>query len=183
MRQFRSLAGTEDVLFLQGACGDTTTNQNRREDFAGIEAMGRGLAEAAHQGWQKPAVQSDVQFAMRREVIEVPHRSDESQIVRLEVTVLRLSRDVVMVFWPSEPYIELSLQVQWRSPFARTIVAAYSHGWVGYIPHRNAYEFGGYGAEAYTKGDGTFKNTTGVPVGTGEVLIEKTLELIEELNL
>ena len=181
VRHFESETGVPNALFLQGACGDTHPYQAITNDYANVDEMGRNLARAAASAWRQAAKESDLSLAVQRWTGTAPHRYSSAHEVRLEVTAVRIGPRLAMVFWQGEPFVELSLSVQWRSPFARTLVAGYSLGWIGYVPTRQAYELGGYGVDLYTTDPPEFSRTSVRP-GTGELLVDKTVELLIRLR-
>ena len=181
LRHFERETGIAESLFLQGACGDTHPFQGITNDYGGVEEMGRDLAAAAAGAWEQAGVEAGQGLAVERWQGELPHRISADHSVRVEITAVRLSPRLAMVFWQGEPFVELSLALQWRSPFARTIVVGYSLGWIGYVPTRQAYELGGYGVDAYDRDPPEFCRTS-VPVGTGERLVDEASKLLERLR-
>jgi len=181
VRRFQEDTGVAEALFLQGACGDTHPYQSRAESYEAVEEMGEDLAREAADAWRNAGAQSHLRIAVQRWRADVPHRYAAAHTVRIETTVVRLSPQLALVFWPGEPFVELSLALQWRSPFARTLVVGYALGAVGYVPPRNAYEFGGYGVDAYVR-DAPESSRTSVPPGTGEMFVEKTADVLAALR-
>jgi len=181
VNRFESLTGLPLAMFWQGAGGDTHPYEALTDDWAQVAHMGTALAETAAAAYVRCMTGDDVELAVARWKVEVPHRYSESHKVRVEVTVIRLTDRLALVFWPGEPYIELSLALQWRSPFAMTIVMGYSAGCVGYVPPRNAYEFGGYGVDLYEQDSPEYSRTSVRP-GFGERLVNETARLLEELK-
>jgi len=181
VRACESLTEVPMAVFWQGACGDTHPYEAITDDYASVERMGTALAEAAAQAYALCETTDNWGLALARWKADVPHRYSESLQVRVEVTAIRLTERLALVFWPGEPFVELSLALQWRSPFARTIVVGHSSGLKGYIPTRNAYEFGGYGVELYTI-DPLKLSRTSVKPGFGEVMVAETARLLEELR-
>ena len=181
LRHFQTVTGLDSTLFLQGACGDTHPYQARAESYEAVEETGRQLADAAASAWEQASAEPDVSLAVRRWEGSVPNRCDENLDVRLEITAVRLSPRLALVFWPGEPFVELSLSLQWRSPFARTIVVGYAMGSCGYVPNRQAYEYGGYGVDLYATDAPEFSRTA-VPAGTGERLVDKGAGLLHALE-
>ena len=173
--------GAQDAVFLQGACGDTHPHEALVDEFSGAEQMGRKLAEVAGRAWDAAADERDVGLDIRRWRGHAEHRFAPDCPVRLEITAVRVSSRLSFVFLQGEPFVELSLQTQWRSPFARTIVVGYSLGWIGYVPTRRAYEFGGYGVDLYTLDPPEFSRTAVSP-GTGELLVDRAVELLGGLR-
>ena len=181
LRHLDTQTGTADSIFLQGACGDPHPYQANSDDFAAVEEMGQALAQAASSAWQQAAPDPAISLAVDRWCANLPHRYSPEHTVRIEATAVRLSPRLAMVFWQGEPFVELSLSLQWRSPFARTIVVGYSLGWIGYVPTRQAYESGGYGVGLY-EGDPPEFSRTSVQPGTGEQIVDRTAELLDKLR-
>ena len=177
----QSETDTEFSLFLQGACGDTHPYQAGADDYAAVAEAGSDIGSAAVAAWQAATPEHDVSLAVERWQGELPNRISPQVQVRIEITAVRLSPRLALVFWQGEPFIELSLSLQWRSPFARTVVSGYSLGWIGYVPNRRAYEYGGYGVDRYDLDPPEFSRTA-VPPGTGELLVDETAGLLERLK-
>ena len=93
-----------------------------------------------------------------------------------EITVhvhgLALTREVAIVFLPSEVLVEIGLRIKENSPFPNTIVASYANDYFGYIAPSSEYPKGGYEIE--------------YPVnilekGEGDKLIELSLKVLRTL--
>ncbi len=181
LRHLQAMTGLEDTLFLQGACGDTHPYQARADTYDAVEEMGRQLADAARPAWEQAPRESDLALAVRRWEGHIPNRVDESLEVRIEITAVRLSPRLALVFWPGEPFVELSLSLQWRSPFARAVVVGYALGSCGYVPNRQAYEYGGYGVDLYATDSAEYSRTA-VPPGTGERFVDESVRLLQSLR-
>ncbi|MEW6356092.1 MAG: neutral/alkaline non-lysosomal ceramidase N-terminal domain-containing protein [Planctomycetota bacterium] len=181
LRRFEAQTKIADAIFLQGACGDTHPYQAITEDFAAVGEMGEGLAKAASSAWQQARAEHELSLSVERWTGNLPHRYSSEHKVRIEATTVRLSPRLALVFWQGEPFIELSLTLQWRSPLARTIVVGYSLGWIGYVPTRQAYEYGGYGVSLH-EGDPAEFSRTSVRPGTGEQIVDRTAELLLKLH-
>jgi hypothetical protein len=179
--RFESLTGVPVGMFLQGAAGDVHPYGAMSNSFADITRLASSLADKAAEAYGLCDTTDEAALAVQRWQGHVPHRYSDSHKVRFEVIVLRLTERIALVFWPGEPYIELSLSLQWRSPFARTIVVGYSGGRIGYLPNRNAYEFGGYGVDLDTR-DPPESGRTSVWPGLAECLIDRTAALLESLK-
>jgi neutral ceramidase len=179
--RLEALASVPMAIFWQGAAGDTHPYEALTNDWANVERMGCAVAEAAAEAYALCEPLENPRLAVQRLVLEAPHRYVEGFMVRAEVTAVRLSERLALVFWPGDTFVELSLALQWRSPFARTIVMGYSAGRVGYVAPRSAYEFGGYGVELYTI-DPPEASRTSVRPGFGEQLVDETAQLLERLK-
>jgi neutral ceramidase len=73
-----------------------------------------------------------------------------------------------MVFVPGELFAELGLELKRRSPFRHTFVVESLSESIGYIPNRIAYNDGGYQSGVGTR----------VPPGGGELLLERSVDLL-----
>ncbi|RLE87619.1 MAG: hypothetical protein DRJ49_06215 [Thermoprotei archaeon] len=94
-----------------------------------------------------------------------------------EITIyvhgLALTREVAIVFLPSEVLVEIGLKIKENSPFPNTIVASYTNDYFGYIAPSSEYPKGGYEVE--------------YPVnilekGEGDKLIELSLKVLRNLS-
>jgi len=77
---------------------------------------------------------------------------------------------VAMVGIPGEPFIEISQEIEARSPFAMTLFSGYSNGGFSYMPVRSAYPEGGYEVE-----------TSPFDPGAAEVVVSESLKMLQEL--
>ncbi len=183
LRHFETQTGVSESLFLQGACGDTHPFQALSNDYDGVEEMGQSLGEAAAAAWGNASQESDVSVDVERWIEDLPNRYSSELKVHIEIPALRLSNRLALVFWPGEPFIEMSLALQWRSPFARTVVVGHALGSCGYVPTLQAYEYGGYGVDRYpVEQDPAELNRARVMPGTGERFIDETSVLLGRLK-
>ncbi|MGQ9691193.1 MAG: hypothetical protein ACUVQY_08035, partial [Thermoproteota archaeon] len=67
-------------------------------------------------------------------------------------------------------FTKLGIIIKRLSPFRYTFVMELANDWIGYIPDKQAYDLGGYqtwmGFHSY------------VEKGTGEMLVEKTVQML-----
>ncbi|MDP1564198.1 MAG: LamG-like jellyroll fold domain-containing protein [Pirellulaceae bacterium] len=81
--------------------------------------------------------------------------------------------DVYLVGVPAEYFTVLGLEIKRRSPFPNTFVCGLSNDYVGYLPDRKGFQNGGYqtwmGLHCFAE------------VGTGELVVEQCLEMLNEL--
>lgn len=89
---------------------------------------------------------------------------------RAEVQVFDLD-ELSIAAIPGEFFVELGLAVKEAAHPRKALVVAYANGALGYIPHREAYERGGYEA--------TFPGTV-LSAGGGERLAETAIELVRQ---
>ncbi len=183
LRHFELQTGVTESLFLQGACGDTHPLQALTNDYDGVEEMGKSVGTAAASAWADASQESEVSLDVERWQEDLPNRYSDDLKVRIEIPAIRLSNRLAIVFWPGEPFIEMSLALQWRSPFARTVVVGHALGSCGYVPTLQAYEYGGYGVDRYpVEQDPAELNRARVMPGTGERFIDETSVLLGRLK-
>lgn len=79
--------------------------------------------------------------------------------------------DVSMVFAPFELFCELGAAIKESTPFETTFVCCYSNAIFSYMPTQLGFDHGGYGP-----------NQCRFMPGTGEILVEKFLEILHKLK-
>ena len=168
-------------LFLQGACGNTHPFQALTNTYDSVEEMAKKLSTAAASAWTQATTETDLSLKVELWQAELPNRYTTDLTVRTEITAVRLSNQIALIFWQGEPFIELSLSLQWRSPFPHTIVVGHSQGSCGYVPTRQAYHYGGYGVAPYPN-DPPEYNRACVAPGTGERWVEESGILLDRLH-
>jgi len=92
--------------------------------------------------------------------------------MEIPVTTLLLDRDIAIVGFAGEPFVEFQMQLRAKSPVANSFLLGYTNGYYAYLPTIAAAARGGYGA-----------NSTVNPteVGTGERMLRTGLIAIYEL--
>ncbi|MSU48819.1 MAG: hypothetical protein EXS37_07000 [Opitutus sp.] len=95
----------------------------------------------------------------------------DGQPLEVEVQVIVLGRDLAWVSLPGEIFVELGLAIKAASPFKHTIIAELANGSIGYIPTKRAFVEGNY--EPVSARCAT---------GSGEMLVEAALQLLQELH-
>jgi hypothetical protein len=107
-------------------------------------------------------------FRDMREVL----RDQQGKTRETWVQVIALG-DVALVGVPAEYFTIFGMDIKKRSPFKHTIVAELANDWIGYLPNREAHEFGGYqtwmGLHSYAE------------PGTGERVADTAVEMLKEL--
>ncbi len=82
--------------------------------------------------------------------------------------------DVHLVAVPAEYFTALGLEIKRRSPFRYTFICGLSNDYVGYLPNRKGFANGGYqtwmGLHSFSE------------IGTGEMVVEECLKLLNELK-
>jgi hypothetical protein len=115
-----------------------------------------------------PSYCIDVFRRMRKQLAE--HQGEER---KTWLQAIRIG-DVAIVGAPGELFTQLGLDIKRRSPFRYTYIAGAANDYIGYIPDATAYELGGY--QVWTG----FQSH--VAKGTGENIVDATIEMLEELK-
>lgn len=160
----RSLGGI--ALFVTGAAGDNHP-LGAEAGFGRCERMGQALAEAVlYHRWDAvvlddPALAVDVRDialpAMTEEdFARVPGSSASGRRLNVPESAKRDGFATKISLWavgpvlfvgvPGEMVSELGLRIKWESVFPKTFIMYMATDCLGYIAHRNAYEWGGYEA-------------------------------------
>ena len=153
-------------LFINGACGDNHP-LGAEAGFGRCERMGQALAEKAlYHRWDAVELADAPLGSEYREILlPMKTRSDHDLIPGSGAVEYRPVRDdllegtdvrtyfslwalgpVLFAGVPGEMTAELGLALKWQSPFPKAYVMYMATDHIGYIPHRNAYEWGGYEA-------------------------------------
>ncbi|MBN2315132.1 MAG: hypothetical protein JXM79_14475 [Sedimentisphaerales bacterium] len=102
---------------------------------------------------------------------EEAKESKRPEQVSTELQVVRLG-DIYILGLPGEILVEVGLEIQKQAGLENLIIVSVSNDIVGYVCHSAAYDEG-----AYEPGAGT-----NLAKGAGEIMIEKALELIEQIK-
>jgi len=93
-----------------------------------------------------------------------------------EIQALRVG-DIAIVGLPGEVFVEYQLRIQERSPFAHTLVLAYTNGNIGYLPTAGAFPEGGYEVDTAIK----YYGTTMLTPESEEIVVVGACELLTTL--
>ena len=72
---------------------------------------------------------------------------------------------------PAELFCTLGLRIKERTYPRHTLVAGYANGMIGYVPHREAFEHGGY--------ETTFASSSRMAPGTGDLIAAAAIDLVK----
>ncbi|HUV38929.1 MAG TPA: hypothetical protein VMY39_04915 [Planctomycetota bacterium] len=161
----RSLGGT--ALFITGAAGDNHP-LGAEAGFGRCERMGQALAEKVlYHRWDAVTLDETPLGVAWRDLVlpamtdedyaRVPgHYGSEKRLTVPEDARAPGGLSVKLCLWsvgpvlfigtPGELVAELGLRLKWESPFPKTFVMYLATEHLGYIAHRNAFEWGGYEA-------------------------------------
>jgi hypothetical protein len=154
------LPGSQAIFFM-GASGHSQPWISTQEDPAKLEPVARAAASfvALLAEGTRP-LDSAASLA-------VHHGSVETGAGKLDLTVIRTG-GIRLIAVPVELFEELSLDLRRRSS-EPVFLMTLANGWNGYLPHRAAFEEGGYEVEAALK--------QGYRPGDGEKLVDALLQL------
>jgi neutral ceramidase len=110
---------------------------------------------------------AEMAFILREEARQSPTFPGTLQALRIG--------DVGMVMLPGEVFVEFGLQIKQESPALRTFVVELSNGVVGYVPTKEAFEWGGYEQRSAT-------SSRLAPVA-GEFMVDTALALLDSMFL
>ncbi len=158
-------------LFGLGPCGNQVPIE--REGNSRVE-IGRVIGGEALKALQRMPVYNGIPVGVESRILTFatkPNKFVKSDSVDLEVQVFAVG-DIVFVALPGEVVTELGLDLKRRSGLEHLFVIELANGGnVGYVLRRQDYTGGGYEAL-----------NGALQAGSGEILVETALELIEKLE-
>ncbi len=98
--------------------------------------------------------------------------------IPLDVTAMRWG-DICLVGLPGEPFVEFGFEIR-QGAAASVVVAGYANGCPGYVPHRSAYDEGGY--EVLDAHRAAYGQPAAFAPEAGERLVAAALRAVEELG-
>jgi hypothetical protein len=108
----------------------------------------------------------------RRSILRLMERRERRDHVLAELQVIRVG-DAVFAAVPAEYFAELGLRIKLESPARRAFVVTCANGMVGYVPHKAAFEGGGY--------ETTLAEWSKLVPEAGDIMADAALRLIAEL--
>ena len=100
-----------------------------------------------------------------------PAVSGDHWYIPVEIHVFKLDQDTAIVTMPSELFTEFGIDIKKRSPFANTMLIELSNADIAYLPTKQGFKEGDYEAI----------NSRLIP-GSGEIMIDSAIELLESLK-
>ena len=157
-------------LFVLGLAGNTVPLQRGPK---ACEKMGKALGGEAMKRLQWVTTAGDVTLKAATREITLPARAGTSSgdSISTEIQVLRLG-NTYLVGLPGEVLVEVGLAIKKKAGIENLFIVTLANDAVGYVPHRQAYEQGGYEPESGTH----------LASGAGEIMIEQALALINEVK-
>jgi hypothetical protein len=126
LSQFRSLVG-DKIIAANHLMGPTTSDVRLSLGATSVETPRK-----AGLGWAK-----DLSKYTRT-------TSTGETVVLLPIRFLRIDNDIAIWSAPVELFCEIAMQIRSLSPFPYTFYFGYSNGWLGYLPTKAEFAYGGY---------------------------------------
>ena len=151
------------MLYINGAAGNQAPIYTVYPDFESghltqFEVLVGGPIIAANA--RLGPTTSNVELTLGETTVETPRKpgvgwvpdlgdylrtaSTGTTMVRLPVRFLRINRDIAIWAAPVELFCEISVNVRDHSPFPYTFYFGYTNGWLGYLPTKAEFAYGGY---------------------------------------
>jgi len=141
-QEYRPLAvGTSRVALPLRRYGEHATLASEVESL-------RGQLTTFDRNRGDPAALADLNYRLKRATMNLQwaQLAAGRATLEIEMQAMRIG-DAALVAVPLEPFAHTGATIREASPFAVTQFAGYSNGYVGYVPERADYAFGGYEVE------------------------------------
>lgn len=112
-------------------------------------------------------IRSTIQLTTRKEA-----NVNNARDALARISVLRIG-ELALVFLPGEPFVDLALEIERKSPFEHTVVIGYAENSIGYIPTYEAFIQGGY---EIGPGGWSFLEKK-----SGSIIVKETLDLLTKI--
>ncbi len=102
----------------------------------------------------------DVRLSLGQQIVETPRKSNMGwapdlekylrksdageNIIRLPLRFLKINDDIAIWSAPLEMFCEIAMRARNLSPFPYTFYFGYCNGWLGYMPTKAEFPYGGY---------------------------------------
>ena len=120
----------------------------------------------------------DAMYDWAKELFSRKRLGNVQSEITVEITGLRLSRDVAIVSCPCELSSSLGLLIRDRSPFRYTMIASYTNGLIGYILSKDEFRYSKYEAEIAPR----FYDLLPFEADLGVVVAEAMLSVLNNLR-
>ena len=169
-----------NCIFLLGTAGNINPVRLNRTHPRMQTGKALGGAALRHLQFTQPC--NDVKISALKQPIILPLKKDlpperklsvgkDAETQDTEIQVLRIG-DVYIVGLPGEVLVEIGLEIKAKAGIENLLVVSLANDIVGYVCPRAAYKEGGY-----EPGVGT-----NLAPGTGEIVKEQALKLIEQIK-
>jgi hypothetical protein len=151
------------MLFINGAAGNLAPIYTVCPDFERGHLsqfrvlLGDKIISAYH---RMGPTTSDVRLSLGETTVETPRKaglgwaddlgkytrttSTGQTVVLLPIRFLRINNDSAIWSAPVELFCEIAMEIRSQSPFSYTFYFGYTNGWLGYLPTKAEFAYGGY---------------------------------------
>jgi neutral ceramidase len=163
-------------LFLLGLAGNTVPIQRGAKP---CEQIGKAVGAEAVRRLQFVTTTNHVAVSGRCRQVMFPVKSASgeqvdpatAQFITTELQVLRLG-DIYLLGLPGEVLVEVGMEIRRKAGIGKLIIATVTNDTIGYVCHSQAYDEGGYEAEAGAS----------LAKGAGEIMVKEALALLDEIR-
>lgn len=172
-------SGEGETLFFLGAAGDVNPyHANTKPTSLALDKskeLGEKLAaEVVKSISSIKDYQTQGRFSFNNLRYALPViKESEQEFSPAEINTLLLTDDIALASFSGEFFNQFGVVVKQQSPSEHTFFAGYTNGSLGYIPTKEAAQFGGYGADS---------NDMWFEVETGEKLVKDAIESLKGLH-
>ena len=171
--------GEGETLFLLGAAGDVNPYDADTKPTAlaldKSKELGKKLAMAViNRISDINDYQSHGRFSIDNLRYSLPIiKKSEWQVAPAEINTLLLTKDIALASFSGEFFNQFGVMVKQQSPSKHTFFMGYTNGALGYIPTKEAVQYGGYGADS---------DDLWFDAGTGEKQVNDAIESMKALH-
>lgn len=154
----------------------SSTMQMKLQDIPEIDEI-RSMAQLAEKQW---GVNTDEWLTI---VLEKCKQGTRQLRINLEVQLFQVN-DGMFSGIPMEPFSETALKVKERLQNELAFFGGYTNGYVGYLPTKKEFEYGGYEVELSPVVYGPVTNLLMPPEeNTAELVVKKVMDLCNKVKL
>jgi neutral ceramidase len=180
-RYVESTLGNNSItMFFNGAAGNIHPDVCMQSEFEKMEAYGRDIGKKALEIWEKISTTNVRKLIFETLELSFANRIDACFTTIVEMAVLVLN-DICISLFPGELFVQFQQELKRRSPYKKTYLFGYFNDYAGYVPTCNDYADGGYGVDIYPY-DPPQLSRTRLPCGSGEVMINRVIDIIKYIN-
>jgi len=155
-------------LFALGLAGNIVP---RQRDVGPCAEIGKALGGEALRRLQFVTTSDKVALSAGRRSVTLVTKNGKPESITTEIQALRLG-EIYLLGLPGEVLVEVGLAIKSRADLETLFITTMTNDSIGYVCHREAYNEG-----AYEPGAGT-----NLAPGAGEIIIEQSLALLDEMR-
>ena len=168
------------AMYFNGAEGEMNPYDGATKDFGVMQRIGETLGEEVLRVHPTIETTATPGLKLRSRRLEYQDRNDPIQKGTAVVSAVLLA-NAAMVSVPGEYFTEAGMEFKRRSPYPNNMILGLTGGMVAYIPHKEAYQYGGYGVDTMDN-PAQRLGMKQVPMGFAERVWETWLEMIQDLS-